>query len=55
MTIREAQATAASAVVLGLWEFAGPRLNPLILRPPSAIFRAFFELVGTGELQEAFG
>ena len=78
MTIREAQATAASAVVarrragrlhlsdwavrlgsvalvLGLWEFAGPRLNPLILRPPSAIFRAFFELVGTGEPQEAFG
>jgi NitT/TauT family transport system permease protein len=43
------------AVVLALWEVAGPRLNPLILRPPSAIFRAFFELVGTGELQEALG
>jgi len=43
------------ALVLGLWEFAGPRLNPLILRPPSAIFRAFFELTGTGELQEALG
>jgi NitT/TauT family transport system permease protein len=41
------------AVVLGLWELAGPRLNPLILRPPSAIFAAFFELAGTGELQEA--
>jgi NitT/TauT family transport system permease protein len=78
VSIREAQATTASAVVtrrrvgrprlsdwavrlgsiavvLALWEFAGPRLNPLILRPPSAIFRAFFELVGTGELQEALG
>ena len=78
MTVREAQATTASAavtrrrvgrlrlsdlamrlgsvaVVLALWEVAGPRLNPLILRPPSAIFRAFFELVGTGELQEALG
>ena len=43
------------AAVLALWEFAGPRLNPLILRPPSAIFRAFFELLGTGELQEALG
>ena len=41
--------------VLALWEFAGPRLNPLILRPPSAILRAFVELVGTGELQEALG
>lgn len=43
------------AVVLGAWELAGPKLNPLILRPPSAIFAAFFDMLGTGELQEALG
>ncbi|MDE3113472.1 MAG: ABC transporter permease [Chloroflexota bacterium] len=44
---------ASIAVVLGAWQLAGPMLNPLILRPPSAIFASFFELIGTGELQEA--
>jgi NitT/TauT family transport system permease protein len=45
----------AIAVVLGVWEFYGPTLNKLILRPPSDIFRAFFELVANGELAEAMG
>jgi NitT/TauT family transport system permease protein len=43
----------AIVVVLGAWQLAGPKLNPLVMRPPSAIFAAFFELMGTGELQEA--
>ena len=45
----------AIVVVLGVWELFGPTLNKLILRPPSDIFRAFFELVANGELQEAMG
>ena len=43
----------AIAVILGVWELFGPTLNKLILRPPSDIFRAFFELVANGELQDA--
>jgi NitT/TauT family transport system permease protein len=43
------------AVVLGVWELFGPSLNKLILRPPSAIVVAFFELVANGELAEALG
>jgi NitT/TauT family transport system permease protein len=42
-------------VILGLWELFGPTLNKLILRPPSDIVRAFFELVANGELAEALG
>ena len=45
----------AIAVVLGVWELFGPTLNKLILRPPSDIFRAFFELIANGELQDAMG
>jgi ABC-type nitrate/sulfonate/bicarbonate transport system permease component len=45
----------AIAVILGVWEFFGPTLNKLILRPPSDVFRAFFELVANGELAEAMG
>jgi len=41
------------ALLLGIWEFFGPSLNKLILRPPSDIVKAFFELVANGELQEA--
>jgi len=40
-------------VVLGIWELFGPNLNPIILRPPSQIVRAFFDLLATGELQTA--
>jgi NitT/TauT family transport system permease protein len=43
----------AIALVLGVWELYGPALNKLILRPPSDIFRAFFELVANGELADA--
>src|SRR5712692_9742647 len=43
------------AVILGVWEIFGPSLNKLILRPPSAIVVAFFELVANGELAEALG
>jgi NitT/TauT family transport system permease protein len=43
----------AIALVLGVWELYGPALNKLILRPPSEIFRAFFELVANGELADA--
>jgi NitT/TauT family transport system permease protein len=41
------------ATVFALWEFVGPKLNPLVLRPPSAIAAAFVELVENGEFQEA--
>ncbi len=44
---------ASIVVVLAIWEFYGPNLNRLILRPPSQIVRAFFDLLGTGELQVA--
>jgi ABC-type nitrate/sulfonate/bicarbonate transport system permease component len=43
----------AIALILGVWELFGPTLNKLILRPPSDIVRAFFELVASGELQDA--
>ena len=43
----------AISVILGVWELFGPTLNKLILRPPSDIVRAFFELVANGELQDA--
>src|SRR5882672_8402290 len=45
----------AIALILGVWELFGPSLNKLILRPPSAIVVAFFELVANGELAEALG
>ena len=41
--------------VLAVWEFVAPRFNPLIIRPPTHIFRAFGELIANGELQEALG
>jgi NitT/TauT family transport system permease protein len=41
------------ALVLAVWELLGPSVNRLILRPPSQILSAFFELLGTGELQAA--
>jgi NitT/TauT family transport system permease protein len=43
------------ALVLLIWEFVAPRFNPLIIRAPSAIFRAFGELIASGELQDALG
>ena len=38
-------------VVLGLWEFYGRRVNPILFTYPSAIGRAFIGLVASGELQ----
>lgn len=43
----------AIAVFFLVWEFLAPAWNPLIIRPPSAIARAFVELVESGELQTA--
>ncbi|HEX9270484.1 MAG TPA: ABC transporter permease [Candidatus Limnocylindria bacterium] len=45
---------AASVIgVLAVWQLLGPALNPILLRPPSAILAAFGELLATGELQLA--
>jgi NitT/TauT family transport system permease protein len=41
------------AVFFLIWEFFAPGWNPLIIRPPSAIARAFVELLQSGELQTA--
>jgi len=38
-------------VVLAVWEFYGRRVNPILFTYPTAIARAFLELVATGELQ----
>jgi len=38
-------------VVLGLWEFYGRRVNPILFTYPLAIIRAFIGLVASGELQ----
>jgi ABC-type nitrate/sulfonate/bicarbonate transport system permease component len=37
--------------VLLVWEYYGRRVNPILFTYPSAIARAFFILVGNGELQ----
>ncbi len=42
-------------VLLGIWQVFGPSMNKLVMRPPSDILAAFFQLLQTGELQEAFG
>jgi NitT/TauT family transport system permease protein len=46
---------ASVVVVLLVWEFFGPALNPAILKPPSAILAAFPVLIDNGELQLALG
>ena len=38
-------------VVLALWEFYGRRVNPVLFTYPTAIARAFLDLVLSGELQ----
>ena len=38
-------------LVLSLWEIFGRRVNPLFLSYPSAIGRAFFQLLGSGEFE----
>jgi NitT/TauT family transport system permease protein len=44
---------ASVAIVLLVWELFGPAFNKLVLRPPSQIVAAFFELLSNGELQTA--
>jgi NitT/TauT family transport system permease protein len=39
------------AIVLTIWEIYGRRVNPILFTYPTAIFRAFFGLVASGELQ----
>jgi NitT/TauT family transport system permease protein len=47
---------AASVIlVLSLWEIFGRQVNPLFLSYPSAIIRAFFQLLIAGEIQKALG
>lgn len=43
----------AVAVLLGLWEIFGRQVNPLFLSYPSAIGRAFLEVVVTSEFQRS--
>ncbi len=38
-------------IVLVAWEYYGRRTNPILFTYPTAIVRAFFTLVATGELQ----
>lgn len=40
-------------VFFAIWEFLAPGWNPLIIRPPSAIARAFVDLIENGELVAA--
>jgi ABC-type nitrate/sulfonate/bicarbonate transport system permease component len=42
---------ASVIVVLALWEIFGRQVNPLFLSYPSAITRAFFQLLSAGEIQ----
>lgn len=44
---------ASIGVFLLIWEFLAPGWNPLIIRPPTAIARAFVDLTESGELQAA--
>ncbi|RAI42968.1 ABC transporter permease [Rhodoplanes roseus] len=38
------------AIVLGLWEFFGARVDPVLFTTPSAIARAAVTMIGSGEL-----
>lgn len=52
LTNRLGSVRAASAiVVLSLWEIFGRQVNPLFLSYPSAIMRAFVQLLGSGEFE----
>lgn len=44
---------ASVVVVLAAWELYAPQVNPVLLRPPSAIAAAFVDLLASGELQTA--
>ena len=40
-------------VVLALWQLYAPHVNPIFLRPPSAVLQSFADLLQTGTLQAA--
>ena len=40
------------AVFFGIWEYFGRRMDPIFMAPPSAIFRAAIELIGSGALKK---
>ncbi len=42
-------------VLLAIWQLFGPSMNKLVMRPPSDIIAAFFELIENHELPDAFG
>src|ERR1700746_2089067 len=45
--------TAAVAVFFVVWEYYGRRMDPIFMAPPSAIFRAALDLIGSGALEKA--
>ena len=45
--------TASVAVFFVVWEYYGRRMDPIFMAPPSAIFRAAFELIQSGALEKA--
>lgn len=47
--------TASVAVVILVWEVYARRVDPIFLAAPSAIFRAFADLIRSGELPVQFG
>jgi NitT/TauT family transport system permease protein len=40
-------------IVLAAWQLYAPHVNPIFLRPPSAVVQAFFDMLGDGTLQAA--
>jgi NitT/TauT family transport system permease protein len=44
---------ASVAVFFVVWEYYGRRMDPIFMAPPSAIFRAAFELIQSGALEKA--
>ena len=43
---------ASVAVFFGIWEYFGRQMDPIFMAPPSAIFRAAIELIGSGALKK---
>ena len=44
---------ASVLVVLAAWQLYAPHVNPIFLRPPSAVVQAFFDMLADGTLQAA--
>jgi len=43
---------ASIVVFFGIWEYFGRQMDPIFMAPPSAIFRAAIELIGSGALKK---